>query len=52
MVNNYIFCLVILEVFVIYYIIWYFMNVLLSICKKLFFYFILLGFILEDIFID
>lgn len=53
-VNNNIFfvCLVILEVSVTYYTIWYFTNVLPSTCKKLSSHLISSGPILEDIFID
>lgn len=52
MVNNHIFCLVILEASVTYYTIWYFTNVLPSTCKKLSSHLISSGPILEDIFID
>lgn len=45
-------CLVILEVSVTYYTIWYFPNVLPSTCKKLSSHLISSGPILEDIFID
>lgn len=54
MVNNNIFfvCLVILEVSVTYYTIWYFTNVLPSTCKKLSSHLISSDPILEEIFID